>query len=346
MDVNNEFDLTFDIILPTYNGSAWVSATIISIISQSFNNYRILIQDDASTDNTEDVIKSFKDQRIFFEKNTKNVGYSKNMEILRQKTIADIIYLMGQDDILGADALLNTYKVFKNNPEVGAVTRPYFWFNKDVSMPVRAKVQMNAYTDEIITMNDPQEKIIDVFSTLDQLSGLAFRREFVDMPFHEDIFPCHVYPFASIMKNHPVVMLKDYNVAVRIASSQCRFVSSIYNKSPILSWFELFENVFNDEKFNKFREGMIKKFVAINYVGLIQIRNYSTYKNLLREIYYLIKFRNKNLVDFRFWFFSLGTMLVPSIILIPMIEVFKNKINSLRLKGIKFKYECSYDWKG
>ena len=75
-------------------------------------------------------------------------------------------------------------------------------------------------------------------TTLDQLSGLAYRVKFMDIPFHPDCFPCHIYPFASIFKKHPVVFLKDYNVAVRIATSQTRFISSIYEKSPMQSWLD------------------------------------------------------------------------------------------------------------
>lgn len=246
---------------------------------------------------------------------------------------------MGQDDILGEDALLNTHDVFKNNPEVGAVTRPYFWFDKDVAIPVRAKDQMNSKQDEIVKITDDPERVIAVFKTLDQLSGLAYRRKFMNLPFHSDIFPCHVYPFASIFKKHPVVFLKDYNLAVRIASSQCRSISSIYNKSPIQSWAEMFENVFFEKENEKIREYCIKNFVAVNYVGLVQLRNYAQYRYLLREIFYLLKYRWQNIFSLQFWFFSLGCIIMPAKLLIPMVDWYKNKINAKNFRYIKFKYQ-------
>lgn len=329
---------TIDILIPTYNGSKYISETIKSILSQSFKKFKIIICDDASKDNTINVIKKIKDKRIEIHQHQENVGYSKNLERGRQYVTGDFLYLMGQDDILGSNALQNTYKAFQKSPNIGAVTRPYFWFDKNISEPVRAKKQLNSKRDEVVKITSKPEKIKKVFETLDQLSGLAYRVKFFDIPFHEDIFPCHIYPFASIFKKHPVVFLKDYNLAVRISSSQTRSLSSIYNKSPILSWKEMIDNVYSGNKYKKIKNYLIQNFIAMNYVGLVQIKNYSYYKNLIREIYYLIKFRPLNLINLYFWFFSLGCLITPPKILIPLVDWYKNKINSKTLPNIKFKY--------
>jgi len=332
-------DLKFSILIPTYNGGDTIGDAIRSILSQNFSNYELIINDDVSSDNTEEAVKSFSDWRISFFKNEKNLGYPRNLEKMRKMAKGDIIYLMGQDDILGKDALLNTYKAFKFSEDVGAVTRPYFWFDKDVKKPVRAKEQLSENDDSLVRIIDSPERVVAVFKTLDQLSGLAYRRKFMDLPFHPDVFPCHIYPFASIMKKHPVVFLRDYNVAVRIASSQCRKISSIYNKSPMQSWVEMFQNVFFEKKFEKIRNYCIKNFVAMNYVGLVQLRNYARYRYLLREIWLLLKYRWKNIFSLQFWFFSLGCIIMPAFLLIPLVDWYKNSINSKNFKKIDFEYD-------
>ncbi len=331
--------LKFSICIPTYNGAKVIGETLRSILSQSFKNYEIIIVDDKSKDETERVVKNFKERRIKFFKNQVNLGYSRNLEECRKKATGDIIYLMGQDDILGKDALLNTYRAFMMSEDIGAVTRPYFWFDKEIKKPVRAKEQLNSKKDTIVKITDNPQRVIAVFKTLDQLSGLAYRRKFMDLPFHQDIFPCHIYPFASIFKKHPIVFLKDYNIAVRISSSQTRSVSSIYNKSPMQSWKEMFDNVFFERKFQKIKNYCIKNFVAVNYVGLVQIKNYARFRYLLREIWYLIKYRWQNLFSLQFWFFSLGCIVMPPFLLIPLVDWYKNKVYSQFLKNIKFEYE-------
>lgn len=330
---------TIDIIIPTYNGSNCITETIKSILSQDFKDFRILVCDDASKDDTLKTIQQIKDSRIAILKNKNNLGYSKNLERAQQHVTAEFIYLMGQDDIMAKQALKNTIKAFKMSKNIGAVTRPYFWFDKNIKIPVRAKNQLNPKKNTIVKITDNPKKVIRVFETLDQLSGLAYRREFMDIPFHEDIFPAHIYPFASIFKKHPIVFLKDYNIAVRIASSQTRSLSSIYNKSPLLSWIEMVKSIYSEKKYLKVQKYLIKDFITKNYVGLVQLRNYAKYKYLLREIWYLIKFNWENIFSFSFWFFSFGCIVTPSPILIPMVDWYKNKIYSKSLKHIKFDFK-------
>lgn len=323
--------MKISILIPTYNGASCITETILSITNQSFKDYEIIISDDCSKDDTIKIIKSLHNSKIKIFQNKKNLGYPSNLESGRQYCLGEILYLMGQDDIMAKDTLKNTINAFKLSPNIGAVTRPYFWFDKDINIPVRAKNQLNSKKDTIVKITDNPQKVIRVFETLDQLSGLAYRREFMDLPFHLDIFPCHIYPFASIFKKHPVVFLKDYNIAVRIASSQTRSLSSIYNKSPLLSWVEMVKSVYSEKKYQKVQKYLIKDFVTKNYVGLIQIRNYAKYKYLLREIWYLVKFDWKNVSSFSFWFFSLGCIITPAPILIPMVDWYKNKIYSKTL---------------
>lgn len=330
---------TIDILIPTYNGSAFITKTIKSILVQDFKNFRIIVSDDASKDKTVSVIKKIKDERIFIHQNKKNQGYSVNIETARKLATAPIVYLMGQDDIMAKDTLKNTINAFKISKDIGAVTRPYYWFDKNITTPVRAKHQLNAKKNTVIRITDNPQKVIRVFETLDQLSGLAYRRKFIKIPFHPDIFSCHIYPFADIFKKYPIVFLKNYNIAVRISSSQTRSLSSIYNKSPLLSWIEMVQTIYSEKKYQKVQKYLIKNFITKNYIGLVQLKNYAKYKYFLREIWYLIKFNWQNLFSFRFWFFSLGCILIPSSLLITMVDDYKNKVLSKTIPKIKFEYK-------
>ena len=329
---------TIDILIPTYNGSSCITDTIKSILSQSFSDFKIIVSDDCSTDNTIEIIKKINDPRISIFRNKKNLGYSQNLEAARQYTTSDFIFLMGQDDILANKSLQQTIDAFNLSPNIGAVTRPYFWFDKNIDTPVRAKQQLNPKKDTIVKIIDSPKKVIRVFETLDQLSGLAFRRQFINIPFHPDIFPCHIYPFADIFKNHPIVFLKDYTIAVRISSSQTRSLSSIYNKSPLLSWVQMVKSIYSEPKYQPIQKFLIKDFITKNYVGLVQIKNYAKYQYLFREIFYLIKFNWENIFSFPFWFFSIGCIFTPPVILIPLVDWYKNKIYARSLINIKFSY--------
>lgn len=326
------------ILLPTYNGEAVVGETLRSILSQSFTDYEIIVVDDASTDETVLGIESLADPRIKIFTNPENLGYARNLEVCRQKATGEIIYLMGQDDILAAGILQKTIDAFGRSEDIGAVTRPYFWFDAAIDQPVRAQPQLNPEGDEIVRITDRLERVFAVFDSLGQLSGLALRAKYLDQPFHEDIFPCHAYPFVAIFKRYPVVFLKDYAVAVRIRSSQTRSVSKIYERSPLASWRRMFETILSEPEFEELRRRTVQDFLGRDYLGLIQLRNYARYRYLLREIGELIGCRWQNIFSPLFWLFSLGTMLMPPFLLIPLVDWYKKAVGSKRIPELDFNY--------
>lgn len=74
------------IIMPTYNRGKTISNAIDSIINQTYKNFEIIIIDDGSTDNTEEIIKNYSDSRLIYLK-TENGGVSKarNLGLLKKK---------------------------------------------------------------------------------------------------------------------------------------------------------------------------------------------------------------------------------------------------------------------
>ena len=317
--------LSLTIGMPTYNGARWVGEALQSIFSQSFQDFEIVVSDDGSTDNTIEVIKGFGDRRIKIFRNKENLGYGKNLQVLRKHIPGDILFLMAQDDVLLEGALSKTYQAFLRSEDIGAVTRPYYWFEEDFRRPVRAVLPYDAGQDRVISIFDGRRDVQKIFESVGQLSGLAYRVKYMNTDFHEDTFPAHIYPFASISKKHKVVFLKDYTVAVRIASSQTRFKSSIYDISPTASWVQMFNTVYRGEKYRQVRETGIEQ-MATNFVGLLQLKNFSTFKNILREVIIMVKLRPCNLLSSKFWFFGLGAILVPRRILLWLVDNYKSTV--------------------
>lgn len=68
------------IIMPTYNRGYIIENAIQSVLEQTISNWELIIVDDASTDNTEGIVKNFTDSRIIYIKNEENMGanYSRN----------------------------------------------------------------------------------------------------------------------------------------------------------------------------------------------------------------------------------------------------------------------------
>ncbi|MBL7150807.1 glycosyltransferase [Candidatus Microgenomates bacterium] len=326
--------LKLTIGMPVYNNASLIGETMKSILSQSFQDFEIIISDDCSTDDTIEVIKKFKDKRIKIYRNKKNLGYGKNLQVLRKLIKGDILFLMGQDDILLKNALLKTYQAFLLGEEIGAVTRPYYWFDEDVRKPIRAVAPYDEKKDRVISIFDGEREVQKIFESVGQLSGLAYRVKYMDTDFHQDIFPAHIYPFASITKKYKIVFLKDYTIAVRISVSMSRTSTRTYRVSPTKSWLKMLNTVYQGDKYQEVKKAAVKQ-VAANFIGLVQIKNYGTFQYLIREILIMLRLYPLSILNLKFWFFSLGTIFIPRRILIWLVDNYKNKILSKRLKNIK-----------
>src|SRR5215831_17207605 len=62
------------VIIPTYNRAGFLRTAIISVLNQTFQDFEIIVVDDASTDNTPEVVTHFGDKRIKYIHNDINKG--------------------------------------------------------------------------------------------------------------------------------------------------------------------------------------------------------------------------------------------------------------------------------
>ncbi len=106
------------VIMPVYNTANYLKEAIDSILNQSFTNFEFIIIEDASTDNSLEIIKSYKDDRIVLIENKTNQGYvyglNLGIEIARGKYIAR----MDSDDISCLNRFLLQIKFIEANSDI------------------------------------------------------------------------------------------------------------------------------------------------------------------------------------------------------------------------------------
>jgi glycosyltransferase involved in cell wall biosynthesis len=327
--------MKFSIILPTWNGEETIEETLNCVSNldtyEKFN-FELILCDDKSNDRTISIAENFKNQKKIKNfkiiQNRDNLGYPGNIRRTANHSSGEYLFLLGQDDLIPKDILIHYFEILKDD-KVGAICRPYYAFDESYRKPIRYKqlVTKDQNKPIKITINDEPEKVHKVFSTLDQLSSLCFKKKWIEKDFHDDVFPCHVYPFMSIFIKHPIVFTNKYSVAVRVNSSQCINVSGIYDKSPIESWVQMLKSFNYDHKLKKY---LIKNFVCSNWIGLFQIKNYSKkpYRYLFREYFLLIKGNKKNIFNLYLNLTMILCIFVPRKLLVPIVNYVKDKINS------------------
>ncbi len=110
------------ILIPTYNCEKYIGETLQSVIDQKFDALKITVVDNASTDGTEELIKSKFGKNVEYIKNPENIGGIKNHSRCLDLIEGEFVKLLSADDILLPNILQDQVAAFESNPSVGIVT--------------------------------------------------------------------------------------------------------------------------------------------------------------------------------------------------------------------------------
>lgn len=131
------FKSIISVIIPSYNHSAYIEETVISVIDQDYEGMiEIIIVDDCSTDNTLNVIEKYynlklDNRKIIIHKKDKNKGINDSIEIGLKYSTGCYIQLLASDDILLKNKLSIQSK-YMIEKECDGVYATGYSFNTDV----------------------------------------------------------------------------------------------------------------------------------------------------------------------------------------------------------------------
>lgn len=104
------------IIMPVFNTASFVGEAIRSVLSQTYSNWELIIVNDGSTDNSEEVIKSFVDSRVHYYRQ-KNMGVSSARNTGLQRMKGGFLCFLDSDDTLPEESISSRIRMFLDNPD-------------------------------------------------------------------------------------------------------------------------------------------------------------------------------------------------------------------------------------
>lgn len=110
------------VLTTVYNGLPFIKEAIESVLSQTYTDYEYLIIDDASTDNSVECIMSYKDPRIRFIQNQKNLGVSNTFNKALATIKTPYVVRLDQDDVSLPNRLVEQISYLEKNPEISVVS--------------------------------------------------------------------------------------------------------------------------------------------------------------------------------------------------------------------------------
>jgi glycosyltransferase involved in cell wall biosynthesis len=107
------------VVIATYNRARLLKETIESVLKQTFRDFELIVVDDGSTDDTEEVLESYGDRLRYFREENRGPSVARNLGIHHAR--ASWISIQDSDDICAPNHLKTLFGFVEKNPDCGMV---------------------------------------------------------------------------------------------------------------------------------------------------------------------------------------------------------------------------------
>lgn len=278
------------ICIPVYNAEKTVVNTLQSILNQTYQNLEIIIVDNASTDNTLNLIGKITDLRLAIYRNSVNIGAERNFSKCIELATGDYIAIFHADDLYKSDMVQKQVQVFLEKPFIGAVFTMANRINEhdevtgEYKLPFELKNKDTYYFSEIIT------------SRLRNGNFLICPSAMVRSEIYKELAPFNVEKFGTaadldmwlrILGKCPVAILDEKLMNYRISNIQGGF---LYNclRTEEEDFFKVLDyhlsfmtctikdipnDALNNYEFLRYMDNVVR---AVNYINKGQSKNAKT----------------------------------------------------------------------
>lgn len=272
----------FSVIIPVYNSEKTIARLLESILKQSFKDYEVIIINDGSKDNSENVVLNYQDKfNDFHYILKKNGGVSSTRNVGLQKAEGEYILFADADDYFEEDSFLKIYDCIKNNNSSLVCFNYYNSFlNGEKTLGLTLKnIQLSMNSKKAITnfLN---------YQYINQLAGAiwnkAYRRDIIkknklefstdlligeDLLFNVEYFSC--VNKVDILDEKLYNYVQSENSVMR--SYRKNNVEHVKNYVPVLI------GIFNKYNYQSYQEILFQFYIS-NFFGVISnevlLKNY------------------------------------------------------------------------
>lgn len=165
-------DPKFSVLIPTRDRSDTLASTIGSCVAQPHDNLEIIVSDNHSIDDTEQVVRSFADPRVRYVRPPRPLSMTSNFEFLLSHVDSGYVLHLGSDDMLLPDAVARVHRIIADTGTKAVTSRAaiYVWPNFQGER-LRNRLQFSTRSGEQIRST---RKMIEEL--------VAFRRRFCELP--------------------------------------------------------------------------------------------------------------------------------------------------------------------
>ena len=123
--------MKFSIILPVKNGSEYVKECVKSILSQTLQDFNLVVLDNCSTDGTLEWLQSLNDPRIVIHQSEKPLSIEQNWARIKSIPKNEFITLIGHDDVLSENYLQVMADLIQKHPSASLYQMHFLYIDSN-----------------------------------------------------------------------------------------------------------------------------------------------------------------------------------------------------------------------
>lgn len=186
-----------------YNCAEYLDSAITSIIDQTYQNWELIISDDASTDNSIAIIQPYlSDKRILLHAHTENKGYVKNKNWALKQATGELVTQLDSDDLSKKERIEKQVNTFLANPDLKMCGTNYELIDMKGDF-----LKANSYKEDFM-ITTPELEYPFWFP------GLMCRKEVFDefgyfSEYFDGIYGDDHYWTLTVVNKYPIYFIKD-----------------------------------------------------------------------------------------------------------------------------------------
>lgn len=204
---------TISVIIPAYNAQKTILKTIESVQQQTYSNFELIVINDGSTDNTLEVVKSIKDERLkIFSYKNGGVAVARNRALSHAS--GEFIAPLDADDLWTPDKLELQLVALQNHPEAGVA---YSWTTRFIDGQ-----EESLNPDLPIYFNGNVYPKLLLYNFLSNGSNPLIRRKAIESvgEFDPACVPCEDWDFyMRVAVNWSFVVVPKHQILYRLSSN-------------------------------------------------------------------------------------------------------------------------------
>ncbi len=267
------------VIIPTYNRIQTIERAINSVLNQTFQNFEILIIDDASTDNTSELIKSISDSRLRYHKLSENSGGGAARNKGIELSTGDYLAFLDSDDEWKSNMLDACIERFQNLYNQAVIIFSKLLMDNKVTRKIFPEsIYQGGDLSEYIFCQHGLVSTITLFMPIDVAKNIMFKEKLIK---HQD------YDFVlRAYRNGVKFLMIDKVLAIWHNEKRKDRMGTKVEYEDSFNWLNNNKDLFTDDS--------SKMFIKRDVLGQV-----TREKNFIKAIKFLLKLRSDRYIENR-----------------------------------------------